>query len=52
MYFLDSCTHFFIDKLRGHARPKECEEDEEKKTLNPQQKLKARLKQRHSSLVT
>ena len=43
---------FFNDKLSGHALPKECEEDEEKKTLNPLQKRMARLKQRHSSLVT
>ena len=35
MCFLDSCTHFFIDKLHGHALPKECEEDEEKKNVDP-----------------
>ena len=33
MYFLDLCTHFFIDKLHGHARPEEYEEDEERKKL-------------------
>ena len=35
MYFMDSCTHFFVDKLHGHARHKECEEMKRKKTLKP-----------------
>ena len=30
---MDSYTHFFIDKLSGHARPKEYAEDEEKKNF-------------------
>ena len=39
MYFLDSCTHFLIDKLSGHARPKECEEMKRKKILTNNKNL-------------